>query len=126
MSGRRPLYGGDRGISKRSDTIKSDFRIFAKSDFKHDFGEGVDTRDKYTGSDLQRFTEIAQRYGLSKTKALITGFNKVVGSNPYTILQSSISSQIYPENVTDPKEFQNEESVMDRVGIKYDKILAHN
>ena len=84
---RRPLYGGERGVRKRSQDINTQLRVFAKSDFMHDFGEGIDTRDKYTSNDLQRFIEIAQRFNLSKTKLLITGFENVVNQNPYTLLK---------------------------------------
>lgn len=122
MSVRRPLYGGDRGIKKRSDNIRKSLRVFAKSDFKHDFGENVDTRDKYTAEDLQRYVEISERYGLSKTKALINGFNTVLGSNPYNMLKDTISSQIYPEAVTNPAEFVDEEAVMKSAGIDYHSI----
>ncbi len=118
---RRPLYGGDRGLRKRSDNIKTQLRVFAKSDFMHDFGENVDTRDKYTPDDLQRFVEIAQRYNLSKTKALIAGFNKVINSNPYKLLAPTISS-IYPEPIPNPAEFVNEEKVLEYQGINYASI----
>jgi hypothetical protein len=115
---RRPLYGGERGVRKRSDGINTQLRVFAKSDFMHDFGEGIDTRDKYTSNDLQRFIEIAQRFNLSKTNALITGFNTVLNQNPYTLLKSTISS-IYPQEVINDKEFVNEEKVLEIEGINY-------
>lgn len=118
MEERRPLYGGERGLRKRSEGINTQLRVFAKSDFMHDFGEGVDTRDKYTASDLQRFVEIAQRFNLSKTKALIAGFQNVLGSNPYIQLKESISS-IYPEQVVNYEEFVNEERVLQLEGIDY-------
>jgi hypothetical protein len=118
---RRPLYGGERGVRKRSEGINTQFRVFAKSDFKHDFGEGIDTRDKYTSTDLQRFVEIAQRFNLSKTNALITGFNNVIGNNPYTLLKSTISS-IYPEQVINDREFLNEENVLEIEGINYPNL----
>ena len=121
--GRRPLYGGDRGLRKRSDPIKTQLRVFAKSDFMHDFGENVDTRDKYTQSDLQRFVEIAQRYNLSKTKALIAGFTSVINSNPYKILAPTISS-IYPEPIPNAAEFVNEETVLGYEGINYATIKS--
>ena len=119
---RRPLYGGDRGIQKRSDEIRNRLRLFAKSDFKHDFGENIDTRDKYTSSDLQRFVEISERYGLSKTKALISGFNNVINKNPYFLLKDSISSQIYPETVEAQGEFVDEEAVMSSIGMDYGSV----
>ena len=115
---RRPLYGGERGVRKRSEGINTQLRVFAKSDFMHDFGEGIDTRDKYTSNDLQRFIEIAQRFNLSKTNALIAGFEKVVNQNPYTLLKSTISS-IYPEQVINDREFVNEEKVLEIEGINY-------
>ena len=119
---RRPLYGGDRGIQKRSDEIRNRLRLFAKSDFKHDFGENIDTRDKYSQKDLQRFVEISERYGLSKTKVLINGFNDVLNKNPYFLLKDSISSQIYPEAVDAQSEFVDEEAVMSNIGMDYGMI----
>lgn len=115
---RRPLYGGERGVRKRSEGINTQLRVFAKSDFMHDFGEGIDTRDKYTSNDLQRFIEIAQRFNLSKTNALITGFNTVLNQNPYTLLKQTISS-IYPEDIVNDAEFINEENVLKLEGIDY-------
>ena len=84
---RRPLYGGERGIQSRQQSSIDTLRVLAKSDFKHDFGEGTASRDKYTQDDLVRFKEIAQGYGLGLVKTLTTGFTGVLGNNPYTLLK---------------------------------------
>jgi hypothetical protein len=98
-------------------------RVFAKSDFKHDFGEGTPSRDKYTSADLQRFNEIAQGYGISQVKALTAGFNDVLGNNPYKLLKSSISQQIYPNSGTDA-DYMDEDEVLSKIGFDGRNIKA--
>lgn len=113
------MKGGERGIRSRDDDTVDKLRILAKSDFKHDFGEGVDSRDKFVQEDLARFLEIAQRYGIGKVKALQQGFNAVLGSNPYTILKESIPAQIYP-NAGSAADYLDEAAVMNQIGLEYD------
>jgi len=113
---RRPLYGGDRGIQSREQSSIDTLRVFAKSDFKHDFGEGTASRDKYTQDDLIRFKEIAQGYGLGLVKTLTTGFNGVIGNNPYTLLKSTISQQIFP-SVGNDADYMNEDDALSKIGF---------
>jgi hypothetical protein len=113
------MEGGERGIRSRDDDAVNKLRVLAKSDFKHDFGEGVDSRDKFVGADLARFEEIAQRYGIGKVKALKEGFNRVVGSNPYTILKDSIPAEIYPDAGT-ASDYLDESAAMSQIGLDYD------
>ena len=113
---RRPLYGGDRGIQSREQSSIDTLRVFAKSDFKHDFGEGTASRDKYTQDDLIRFKEIAQGYGLGVVKTLTTGFNGVIGNNPYTLLKSTISQQIFP-SVGNDADYMDEDDALSKIGF---------
>lgn len=113
---RRPLYGGDRGIQSREPSSIDTLRVFAKSDFKHDFGEGTASRDKYTQDDLIRFKEIAQGYGLGLVKTLTTGFNGVIGNNPYTLLKSTISQQIFP-SVGNDADYMDEDDALSKIGF---------
>jgi hypothetical protein len=119
---RRPLYGGERGIRNRSQDGINLLRLFAKSDFKHDFGEDVSTRDKFVNEDLQRFLEICQKYGLSKVAALRKGFDNVLGQNPYKLLKDTIPAQIYPVP-GDENDYKNEEFVLESIGINYSKAI---
>jgi hypothetical protein len=118
MTSRRPLYGGERGIRNRGEEVTSQLRTFAKSDFMHDFGEGVDTRDKFTQDDNVRFIEIAQRYGVGKVKAAITGFNSVLNENPFKLIGNNIS-EIYPGDRVEG-EFLHESDVLLTIGLDYD------
>lgn len=113
---RRPLYGGERGIQSRQQSSIDTLRVLAKSDFKHDFGEGTASRDKYTQDDLVRFKEIAQGYGLGLVKTLTTGFNGVLGNNPYTLLKSSISQQIFP-SVGNDADYMDEDDALSKIGF---------
>jgi hypothetical protein len=113
---RRPLYGGERGIQSREQSSIDTLRVFAKSDFKHDFGEGTASRDKYTQDDLIRFKEIAQGYGLGVVKTLTTGFNGVIGNNPYTLLKPTISQQIFP-SVGNDADYMDEDDALSKIGF---------
>lgn len=113
---RRPLYAGERGIQSRQQSSIDTLRVLAKSDFKHDFGEGTASRDKYTQDDLVRFKEIAQGYGLGLVKTLTTGFNGVLGNNPYTLLKSNISQQIFP-SVGNDADYMDEDDALSKIGF---------
>ena len=119
---RRPLYGGERGVRSRADTVKEKLLQTAQADFFHDFGEGVPERDKYRQEDLQRFQEIAQGYGISKYTAIVAGFNSVLGKNPYTLLNTTISSRIFPYPGDPTAKFQSENEALLNLGIDYGKI----
>jgi hypothetical protein len=113
---RRPLYGGERGIRSREQSTIDTLRVFAKSDFKHDFGANVAERDQYTQEDLERFKEISQRYGITKVAALIAGFGSVLGNNPYVLLKSTISSQIYP-SIGNDTDYMDEDKALMKIGF---------
>ena len=123
---RRPLYGGERGIRNRDTALKQKFYETGYADFSHDFGEGVPERDKFTGTDLLRFQEIAQGYGISKFKALTTGFDSVLNKNPYTLMKTTLPGQIFPELPpgTDSKEITDEIKALDNLGLNFSKIKS--
>lgn len=114
----RSIHGGDRGIRSRVREVADKLFETAQADFYHDFGEGVPERDKFTGGDLQRFTEIAQGYGISKVNASIAGFKSVIGSTPYNLIKNVISSKIFP-SVGENRKFMDEISALRNLGIDY-------
>ena len=116
-----PLYGGERGIRSREQASVDTLRIFAKSDFKHDFGDGTPSRDKYTQDDLVRFKEIAQRYGISKVSAMVAGFNSVLENNPFNLLKSIIAPQIFPSS-GDDDDYMDEDSALKKIGFNAGEI----
>jgi hypothetical protein len=120
---RRKLYGGKRGIQNREVGLKERFFRAAQSDFYHDFGEGVDERDKFTEKDLVRFQEIAQSYGISKFVAAKTTFNTIVGSNPFKILQSTLPGQIFAHvPVPLPDAEKDEFKALKELGFDYNAV----
>lgn len=119
--GRKPLYGGERGIRSREQDVINKLFETAQADFYHDFGENVPERDKFTNDDRQRFIEIAQGYGISKVNAIVTGFNEVVGSNPFKLVRSSLPSKIFPSIGTN-RDFMDENSALRNLGIDYEGI----
>lgn len=122
MTTRRPLYGGERGIRNRGDEVTKQLSTFAKSDFMHDFGEGVDARDKFTQDDNVRFIEIAQRYGVGKVRAAVTGFNQVLSQNPFKLIGNNIT-QIYPQATAESEgEFLHEGDVLLKIGLNYTNL----
>lgn len=119
--GRKPLYGGERGIRSRQQEVINKLFETAQADFYHDFGENVPERDKFTQEDRQRFLEIAQGYGISKVTAIVTGFNEVVGSTPFKLVRSSLPSKIFPSVGTNTN-FMDENSALRNLGIDYEAI----
>lgn len=120
--GRKPLYsGGERGIRSRQQEVINKLFETAQADFYHDFGENVPERDKFTQEDRQRFLEIAQGYGISKVTAIVTGFNEVVGSNPFKLVRSSLPSKIFPSVGTNTNVL-DENSALKNLGIDYEAI----
>ena len=118
---RRPLYGGERGIRSREQSSIDTLRVFAKSDFKHDFGEGTPARDKYVDADIDSFKQIAQRYGIGKVSAMIAGFGSVLGNNPYNLLKSTIAPQIFP-STGDDNDYLDEDKALLKIGFDATKI----
>jgi len=122
MTTRRPLYGGERGIRNRGSEVTKQLSTFAKSDFMHDFGEGIDARDKFTQGDTVRFIEIAQRYGVGKVRAAITGFNEVLDQNPYNLIGNNITA-IYPKGEEESDgAFLHEADVLSMIGLNYTNL----
>jgi hypothetical protein len=118
---RRTLYGGERGIRSREADAIQKLLTTAQSDFRHDFGEKVAARDLFTADDTVRFTEIARGYGIGKVKALVTGFNSVIGSTPYTLVSDAILDRIYPITGSQAN-YMTEDGLLDHLGIKYGEI----
>lgn len=119
--GRKPLYGGERGIRSREQEVINKLFETAQADFYHDFGEGIAERDKFTQEDRQRFLEIAQGYGISKVTAIVTGFNEVIGSNPFKLVRSSLPSKIFPSQGT-KTDFMDENAALRNLGIDYESM----
>lgn len=119
---RRKLYGGERGILSRDQAVVNKLFDTAQSDFAHDFGEGVPARDKFVDEDSVRFLEIAQSYGVKNVKALVTVFDSVVGSNPFTLLQSTLASKIFPGRGDSKEINREEEKALENLGINYQSI----
>lgn len=118
---RKPLYGGERGIRSREQEVINKLFETAQADFYHDFGEGIAERDKFTQEDRQRFLEIAQGYGISKVTAIVTGFNEVLGSNPFKLVKASLPSKIFPSLGTNT-DFMDENTALRNLGIDYEGI----
>ena len=114
------------GISARDEAIKTLLRIFAKSDFKHDFGEKVPSRDWITYSDRTRFAEMVQKFPVKERVAMLNKFDIMFkgkdGNNLLNILQGGIATQLYPEPTGDAGEFVTEEDVLLKIGVNYVRI----
>lgn len=115
--GRRALYGGERGIKNRQDDLKKKMSAAAEADLAHDFGEGFPERDKFMETDLVRFQEIAQSYGISKFTASVTAFKSILGSNPFLLLRSTLPPQIFPAYF--PGTVYKEDQILGELGINY-------
>lgn len=118
--GRRPLYGGERGIRSREPELIEKLLQTAQADFYHDFGEGVPERDKYTSGDMARFQEIAQGYGIKRVAAIVAGFNSVINKNPFKLLSKTISPEIFPSSGS--SSFVDENKALKNLGIDYNTI----
>jgi len=121
------------GIASREEAIKTLLRFFAKSDFRHDFGEKVPARDWITWGDLTRFTEMVQRFPVKQRTTMINMFTKMfpepakkeeaVGNNLLNLLQGEIASQLYPDPDTGGlSEFITEEKILEKIGVKYEDL----
>ena len=132
----------DVGVKYRDIIIQTLLRTFAKSDFKHDFGEKVPSRDWITMNDRNRFSELIQKFPVKQRVTMLNmfeaEFNKPAktptaklpyGKNLYELLQSGIAQNLYPGEAGDATEFQIEEQILEKVGLKYaelkDKIKKH-
>jgi hypothetical protein len=123
---------GAIGLSVRGETIKTLLRFFAKSDFKHDFGEKVPARDWITWEDIKRFTEMVQKLPVSQRTQMINKFTAMFpkpkgkedakGGNLLALLQPEIAKQLYPDPPGGLEEFITEEKILEKIGLKYEEL----
>jgi len=113
-----------RGITKRDILVWQLFRHLARGDFRHDFNEGIETRDLITAGDENRFFEITKRFSRKGDVWLRTNFKKYVGQTIFTILQGSFDRILLPplEGASVSQEFFNELNLLKMVGINYEKL----
>jgi hypothetical protein len=119
------------GNVQRTAVIRALLRMFAKSDFKHDFGERDIGRDLITAADRKRFQEMVQRFPVKDRVMYLNMFDKILADNGgslnlYGLLSSTIASKLYPrgEEATAPRaEFKHEPDVMRDVGIEFEDEL---
>lgn len=120
---------GAVGIPYREDKIHLLLRSFAKSDFKHDFGEKVPARDLITYADRGRFAEMVQKFAVKERVTMLNKFDgmfKGVGksANLLGLLQKGISAQLYPDprsspDPPPPSEFVSEDDILKKIGLDY-------
>jgi len=121
------------GISDRGEEVKTELRVFAKSDFKHDFGEKIPSRDWITIKDRQRFSEMVQLFPVSQRVFMLNKFDQTFqvkegekpeknGNNLYGLLKESIAAALYPEPDSKKEEFFHEEDILHRIGVDYAAI----
>ena len=106
-----------RGVSSREEIVWQLFRHLARGDFKHDFGEGVSTRDLFTLNDANRFFEIAKNVSTKGKVFLSQNFiNKAVGKTIYELLGGTFDMIIpnFPDVVKDT-EFKSENGLFELV-----------
>jgi hypothetical protein len=118
------------GITARDELIKTLLRIFAKSDFKHDFGEKVESRDWITSADRTRFLEMVQKLPVKQRVEMINKFDKMfqkgAGTNLLQLLHPGIAKQLYPDpdGALPKAEFITEEEVLGKIGFNYTAVKA--
>ena len=119
-----------RGIQDRTTSSSKLFRTLARGDFKHDFGEGVDTRDKFVLGDAQRFFDIAKLVSKKGTVWLRSKFIENVGTNLFRLIEDEINTILprglsKPELVLDKKGkeiFKHEDDLLLSMGIDWKKL----
>jgi hypothetical protein len=129
-----PAAGPIGNKLRANEAIKALFRVFAKSDFKHDFGEKDTGRDWITNADRGRFGEMVQKFPVKQRTALLNKFDAkfprppsgnpkdAKGDNLYELLKAEIASELYPDPAGNAAEFQRETDVLDQIGINYEAI----
>ncbi len=110
-------------------------RVFAKSDFKHDFGENVPSRDLITKSDRKRFSEMVQRFPVKKRVSLLNKFDaefpekKENKKNLFEMYGDTIAEQLYPDPPGDSSEYTAEVDILSAMGVDYldlkNRVKAH-
>lgn len=115
-----------RGVTSRSVELWALFRDLARGDFRHDFNERVATRDLITGSDENRFMEIAKQVSKRGTVWLRTKFKESVGDTIFNILNSTFDKALVPTPSVKPAavdpEFYDEEDLLSKVGVDFAAI----
>ena len=117
------------GVKER-DRMLGFLRVFAKSDFKHDFGEKVPSRDWITFSDRTRFSQLVQKFPVKQRVSMLNMFDnefprsaddkvKPVGNNLYGLLNEKIAQNLYPGDPGTSAEFIIEEEILKKVGLEY-------
>ena len=119
------------GVQTRDTLIQTLLRTFAKSDFKHDFGEKVPSRDWITMNDRTRFSELIQKFPVKQRVDMLNMFEAEFkqpadwkpklpfGKNLYQLLSSGIAQNLYPGEAGDETEFKIEEEILGKVGLDY-------
>ena len=121
------VFVGDdtvRGITKRDEVAWQLFRHLARGDFRHDFGERVNTRDLIMEGDENRFFEIAKRFSKKGDVWLRTNFRKYVNKTIFDILSKSFDAILppYPTTQTPNTDFYHEPELLKMVGINFAEI----
>lgn len=106
-------------------------RIFAKSDFKHDFGERDTGRDLITRADRSRFQEMVQRFPVKDRVQYLNKFDALMTANPngtnlFELLQGSIAAALYPSDAPPAEraaEFKKEVEVLRGMSIEFEDEL---
>lgn len=114
-----------RGVTRRNALIWALFRALARGDFKHDFGEGADNRDRFTLEDYQRFFEIAKLISTKGNVWLRTRFQTYVGKTIFEFLKDSIDTILPappPGGAADPTFYDEETLLRSVVGVDYQAI----
>jgi hypothetical protein len=114
-----------RGVTRRNALIWEIFRKLARGDFRHDFDEGVDTRDKIIARDAERFFEIAKNISQKGRVWLLTQFQRFVGTTIFPLLSPGIDRILgrAPEGAgAASNDFLDEEALLALVGVDYAAI----
>jgi hypothetical protein len=112
------------GNEYRLATTRAILRMFARSDFKHDFGEKDVGRDLVTKADRPRFQEMVQLFPVKQRVAMLNEFDKLLAEwggsvNLHQLLAENIANKLFPEvDVTGPE--QKEVDVMADMGIDFE------
>jgi hypothetical protein len=115
------------GIAERGNFVQYLLRVFAKSDFKHDFGEEVPTRDLITTKDRVRFAELVQKLSVKERVDMLNKFDAEMskhekGTNLVELLKDTIASQLYPGDPGNVNEFKKEVEVLEMIGVNYGSL----
>ena len=114
-----------RGITRRDVLMWMTYRALARGDFRHDFGEGTDTRDLIVPKDGERFFEIAKLVSTKGQVWLLTQFNKYINQTLYSLLNQQFDNVLVPQLFPAPDaQFLGENELLQLIGIDYLEIKA--